>query len=75
MRELENYIERGVAVSKKSVLTLSDFTKELVYPPAEEAEAGGGQSLASAEKNLILKTLRESDDNRTKTAEDRKSVV
>jgi len=69
VRELENYIERAVVVSKKPVLTLSDFPIELLYPPAEESEDGGGQSLAAAEKNLILKTLRESNDNRTKTAE------
>ncbi len=69
VRELENYVERAVVVSKKNVLTASDFPKELIYPPGERGEEGSETSLAQAEKNLILKTLRESNDNRTKAAE------
>lgn len=70
VRELENYMERAVVISKKAVLTQSDFPRELTYPPGEGIqEAPGGLSLAQAEKNLILKTLRESNDNRTKAAE------
>jgi two-component system response regulator AtoC len=69
VRELENYVERAVVVSKKSVLTGADFPKELVYPPGETSDPEGGQSLAQAEKSLILKTLRECNDNRTKAAE------
>lgn len=70
VRELENYIERAVVVSKKPFLTLSDFPKDLTYPPIEAGqEPETGQTLAQSEKTLILKTLRECDDNRTKAAE------
>jgi len=70
VRELENYMERAVVISKKAVLTQSDFPRELTYPPSEGTqETPGGLSLAQAGKNLILKTLRESNDNRTKAAE------
>lgn len=69
VRELENYVERAVVVSKKNVLTGSDFPRELIYPPGEPGALDGEQSLAQAEKSLILKTLRECNDNRTKAAE------
>jgi DNA-binding NtrC family response regulator len=67
VRELENYMERAVVVSKKAVLTLADFPMELVYYSSETAD-GDAVSLAESEKQLILKTLRECSDNRTRAA-------
>ena len=68
VRELENYMERAVVVSKKAVLTLADFPMELVYYSSETTD-GDAVSLAESERQLILKTLRDCHDNRTRAAE------
>jgi DNA-binding NtrC family response regulator len=72
VRELENVIERGVLLCKASELSLKDL---LIEGSRHEKAAGsesnskGGQTVWSMEKNLILSTLRELDENRTHAAE------
>ncbi|MCI0531319.1 MAG: sigma-54 dependent transcriptional regulator [candidate division Zixibacteria bacterium] len=70
VRELENYIERAVVISTKSVLTESDFPRELTLPPVENTGDGPGadQSISANEKKLIIQALRDFNGNRTKAA-------
>ncbi len=71
VRELENFIERAVVISQKSVLTAKDFPESLVLGQIEDrgGEFEVGMTVHEAEKLLILKTLKTQDGNRTKAAD------
>jgi len=70
VRELENAIERAVVLSRGETI----FPEHL--PAKVQAVAGGeddvgppGKTIREVERDLIIKTLRENDGNRTRTAE------
>jgi DNA-binding NtrC family response regulator len=72
VREIENCIERAVVMCGPDVDTLNiqHFYFGESISPENAAEASGSQrTLRDVEKNLILKTLQETDNNRTKTAD------
>jgi DNA-binding NtrC family response regulator len=71
IRELENFIERAVVISRNSVLATNDFPSSLVLGKIEDA--GGnfkvGMTVHDVEKLLILRTLEDQEGNRTRAAE------
>ncbi|HDQ44993.1 MAG TPA: sigma-54-dependent Fis family transcriptional regulator [bacterium] len=72
VREVENAVERAVVMSGPDVNNLE--SKHFFFSDQSEAASSfkmetGQMTLHDMEKNLILKTLRENADNRTKTAE------
>ncbi|MBN2200744.1 sigma-54-dependent Fis family transcriptional regulator [bacterium] len=72
VREIENCIERAVVMCGPDVDTLNVqhfYFGEAVSPDAAPETAGSQRTLRDVEKNLILKTLQETDNNRTRTAE------
>jgi DNA-binding NtrC family response regulator len=72
VREIENCLERAVVMSGPDVdvLNLQHFYfGEPVVTDIKLNQANPSMTLRDVEKNLILKTLQETDDNRTKTAE------
>ncbi len=72
VREIENCVERAVVMSPKEIKEY-DISHFLFQQPsalhAEELNAEQFMTLREVEKKLILKTLREQDMNRTKTAD------
>jgi DNA-binding NtrC family response regulator len=72
VREIENAVERAVVMSGPDVTVLEAkhfFFSEPVEPGIPLRMEAGPVTLHDMEKNLILKTLKENADNRTKTAE------
>ncbi len=71
VRELENVIERATVISRNQELTQSDFPPEIASGIAETTTGGldVGLTIDSAEKMLILKTLKANAGNKTKAAE------
>ena len=71
IRELENFIERAVVISKGKVLTGKEFPQSLVLGKIEDqgAQFRVGMTVHDAEKLLILRTLEENSGNRTRAAE------
>lgn len=71
VRELENRIERAVIMSKDKILQVQNFLfDEDGFDELPEIEAEDQiLTLREMEKKLILRTLRQNDFNRTKTAE------
>lgn len=74
VREIENCIERTVVMCEPGtkMLDVKHFSiLESVLPPAEAKPRGfaANMTLREAEKDLILSTLQENENNRTKTAE------
>jgi len=70
VRELRHLIEQMVLLSHSSTLTPKDLPgKYQVEPSKEYIEIPQGTSLRSAERNIILQTLRQQGGNRTRTAE------
>jgi DNA-binding NtrC family response regulator len=71
VRELENYIERAVVTTSKSILSADDFPKELALGKlADDALKFGEElTLADGEKYLILKALERFSGNKTRAAE------
>ncbi|MFZ3063684.1 MAG: sigma-54 dependent transcriptional regulator [Nitrospirota bacterium] len=65
VRELENAIERAVIMSRGEYIAPSDLP--IAIQSTEKAEAGA--SIKDVERILIVKTLNETDGNRTKAAE------
>ena len=57
IRELENFLERAVILSKGPVLRVS--LSELIAPAVEEKHAPHDSNLEHAERELILRVLRE----------------
>lgn len=73
VRELENLIERAVALANNDIIDISDLPKEVVGSDdiglsSELVPIYVGDSLAEAEKKLILATLKHCEDNKRKTA-------
>ena len=74
VRELRNVIERAVIIAKSDVLRREDLPPSVLEPKKEPAPKGGvelpvGTTVEQAEKNLILKTLESTGQNKTRAAE------
>lgn len=74
VRELRNVIERAVIIAKSDVLRREDLPPSVLEPRKEPAPKGGvelpvGTTVEQAEKNLILKTLESTGQNKTRAAE------
>jgi DNA-binding NtrC family response regulator len=71
IRELENYIERAVVVTRGPVLGPEDFPRKLSagpYPAAKEDGLQVGMTVSEMERRLIMKTLEACQGNRTEAA-------
>ncbi|MBM3277969.1 MAG: sigma-54-dependent Fis family transcriptional regulator [Candidatus Handelsmanbacteria bacterium] len=71
IRELENYIERAVVVTRGPVLGPEDFPRKLVAGPGPAAKEDGmkvGMTVSEMERRLIMKTLEACQGNRTEAA-------
>jgi len=76
VRELENYIERAIVLADGDVLCRKDFSFTWLAAGARSAaDAAGpvvrvpvGTPLADAEREIILRTLESTDQNRTRAA-------
>ena len=70
MRELENLIERGVALAKGSVLEISHLPDDLKRMSLEVFRRDGGRfpSLDEQERAYIRWVLKEVDGNRSRAA-------
>jgi DNA-binding NtrC family response regulator len=71
IRELENKVERAVVLTRSGPIKPAAFD---LKPGGSNKRAGGGgleagMTIAEAEKELIIKTLQECNQNRTKAAE------
>ena len=73
IRELENVVERGVIMMRGDFITPDEFPGALknLDPEYEQisAESLSGKSIKEMEKAMIMRTLRETDGNRTRAAE------
>jgi two-component system response regulator HydG len=72
IRELENCVERAVIMARQEIIVPEDLPNNIrVDLPGDEGELSlfPGISLAAMEKALILKTLQETGDNRTRAAD------
>ncbi len=73
VREIENCVERAVVMSMPDVKTLEieHFALDDAFPSeADHIQVPADQStLRDIEKSIILRTLRENEENRTKTAD------
>ncbi len=67
IRELENAIERAVIMSRGEYIVPSDFP--IAVQSADKTEIDAGKSIKDVEKSLIVKTLNETNGNRTKAAQ------
>ncbi|MDP8228949.1 MAG: sigma 54-interacting transcriptional regulator [Candidatus Electryoneaceae bacterium] len=64
IRELENTIERATTLAEGDVIDIDDL-----FIPQAESLASGRKSLKDHEREIVLKTLEEFGNNKTKTAE------
>ncbi len=63
VRELENMIERGVILTEKKAITLTELPQDIIHPtPAE------GKTIEAVTKNHILSVLEETKGNISKAA-------
>jgi two-component system response regulator HydG len=73
VRELENAVERSVILAREEVLSpeyLPDAIKELEKETSGDSQGfSSGQSLKEVEKQMIVRTLEETNGNRTHAAE------
>ncbi len=73
IRELENCIERAVIMAREEVIVPADFPPPIQVLSREEGTNGfnipSGISLEEMERALIVKTLAETDGNRTRASE------
>ena len=71
VRELENLIERAVVISRNQELQPSDFPADLFapYPEIKSGSLEPGMTVETAERILILKTLKAHGGNKTRAAE------
>jgi two-component system response regulator HydG len=71
-RELENVVERAVIMARGEMITPLEFPENLKELDVELKEPGfnlsAGRSLKEVEKEMILRTLAETDGNRTHAA-------
>lgn len=73
VRELQNIIERAVALVEKDIIQIEDLPAEIVsdssiVKKSENAQIYVGDTLEIAEKKLILSTLEHCEGNKRKTA-------
>lgn len=70
VRELANVIERAVVLNSTGTITVEEiYISPLAISPPEEEKPKEQSTLQELEKQLIIKTLKQMDNNRTKTAE------
>ena len=69
VRELENTMERAVLLAKGDVLTAEDVCWDGEGEGSQQFPVEEQHSMRAMERNLILKTLRDTRGNRTKAAE------
>ena len=73
IRELENCVERAVIMAREEVIVPADFPPQIQVLSREEGTNGfnfpSGISLEEMERALIVKTLAETDGNRTRASE------
>jgi two-component system response regulator HydG len=73
VRELENAVERSVILAREEVLSpeyLPDAIKELDKGESVDSDGfSAGQSLKEVEKQMILRTLEDTNGNRTHAAD------
>ncbi|RJQ76000.1 MAG: sigma-54-dependent Fis family transcriptional regulator [Desulfobacteraceae bacterium] len=74
VRELENTIERAVILARGHMITAAELPKSIQHASVEERilqteTVPTGKTLKDMERDMILKTLEDSDGNRTRTAE------
>ena len=69
MRELENAIERAVALALGPRIDVEDLPEEVRQARPTIPPANGSRRLADVERALILETLAASGGNRARTAE------
>jgi len=71
VRELENKIERAVILCDEPMVGLKHlfFEEQGAVAPLPPIMEVGAKTLRDIEKNVILKTLQENENNRTRTAE------
>ena len=76
VRELENIVERALVLMEHHHIQLNDLPSELVHKTGPAVKPDGddcitlhiGETLATAEKKLIIETLRRLAGNRKETA-------
>ena len=70
IRELENYTERAVVVSRGPQLVASDYPQRLSAAPQDRGDGGihVGMTVHEMERRLIMKTLESCKGNRTEAA-------
>jgi len=73
IRELENTIERSVILCREEFIAPQHLPAQIQALagdlPPEAPDVGSGFTLKEMEKHLIIATLKQNDDNRTKTAD------
>jgi two-component system response regulator HydG len=73
VRELENVVERGVIMARGDIITPAEFPEALRELDAEtkgvEVDLTPGRSLKEVEREMIIRTLEETDGNRTHAAD------
>jgi DNA-binding NtrC family response regulator len=71
VRELENVIERATVIARNQELVPSDFPSEISVgvPDTGKTDFEVGTTIESAEKSLILRTLKAHGGNKTRAAE------
>ncbi|MFH1626470.1 MAG: sigma-54 dependent transcriptional regulator [Pseudomonadota bacterium] len=70
VRELENIVERTVIMCRSDIISIDDLPSTIVGARQEEGqgEIFTGSSLRDVEKEVILRTLRQTGGNRTRSA-------
>jgi DNA-binding NtrC family response regulator len=72
VRQLRNCLESMVVMARDSVLTLDDLPRNLAQPdspPVRPVSSGSDRTLEDLQRAAIIRTLRQFDGNRTRTAE------
>jgi DNA-binding NtrC family response regulator len=68
VRELENAIERAALLARGRPITLVDVTGAEIAAPREPTRSLAGMTVAEVERRLILDTLQQTSNNRTRAA-------
>lgn len=72
VRQLRNCLESMVVMARGSVLTLEDLPQSIAHPeshPARGVPSASDRTLEDLQRAAIVRTLRQLDGNRTRTAE------
>ena len=71
IRELKNTIRYAAAISEGEEIQVTELPESIKVDavPVRDAESNSGESLEDVEKDLILRTLRETHDNKKLTAQ------